>query len=424
MRKSALNTANARPASQRSETVHWDTEVPKLGLRQRGTTSSWIVQWRADGRTRKQTLGRADAIPLPQARELARTLLDGVTAGAAPDAAPTVAAFSRRYLKDLAPSWKPATHRAHSHDVEHLIIPYLGSKRLNQVTRADLVSWKDGLPGSAASGNRALAVLSGMMRHAELLGLQPPGSNPCKGLRRRKTSFTATYLSEAQWARLGTALRRLEETHPREAGCFRFLALTGCRKGEALALRWDMIDGPRCALPDAKSGPRAIWLGRPAKRVLASFPRSNLYVFGEGKDPMPDHRIDRVWRKLRQSAKLDGARLHDLRHSFASVGINAGLDLRVIGGLLGHSDLATTEGYAHLEDRTIKAASQRVGTHLEKIVKVPASGRVRDSSLYQRFCNSRLSIDAFCDENGIDPATFRKGLLAWRSANRGRRTRA
>ena len=424
MRKSALNSASTRPVSQSSETIHWDTEVPRLGLRQRGTTSSWIVQWRADGRTRKQTLGRSDAIPLPQARELARTLLNGVSKGAAPDTAPTVAAFSRRYLMDLAPSWKPATQRAHSHDVEHLIIPYLGSKRLNQVTRADLVSWKDGLPGSAASGNRALAVLSGMMRHAELLGLQQPGSNPCKGLRRRKTSFTATYLSEAQWARLGAALRRLEETHPREAGCFRFLALTGCRKGEALALRWDMIDGPRCALPDAKSGPRAIWLGRSAKRVLASFPRSNLYVFGEGKAPMPDHRIDRVWRKLRQSAKLDWARLHDLRHSFASVGINAGLDLRVIGGLLGHSDLATTEGYAHLEDRTIKAASQRVGTHLEKIVKVPASGHVRDSSIYQRFCNSPLSIDAFCDENGIDAVTFRKGLLAWRSVNRGRRTRA
>ncbi|MBY6059515.1 site-specific integrase [Leisingera daeponensis] len=421
MRKSALNPANTRPASQRSETVHWDTEVPKLGLRQRGTNSSWIVQWRADGRTRKQTLGRSDAIPLPQARELARTLLDGVAKGAAPDAAPTVAAFSRRYLKDLAPSWKPATHRAHAHDVEHLIIPYLGSKRLNQVTRADLVSWKDGLPGSAASGNRALAVFSGMMRHAELLGLQPPGSNPCKGLRRRKTSFKATYLSEAQWARLGTALRRLEETHPREAGFFRFLALTGCRKGEALALRWDMIDGPRCALPDAKSGPRAIWLGRPAKRVLASFPRSNLYVFGEGKDPMPDHRIDRIWRKLRQSAKLDGIRLHDLRHSFASVGVNAGLDLRVIGGLLGHSDLATTEGYAHLEDRTIKAASQRVGTHLEKIVKAPASGLGAGRSLYQRFCRSSLSIDAFCAENGIDPATFRNGLVAWRrtSQNRG-----
>nr|WP_263615894.1 integrase arm-type DNA-binding domain-containing protein [Phaeobacter italicus] len=230
MRKSPLNTANARPPSQRSETVHWDTEVPKLGLRQRGTTSSWIVQWRADGRTRKQTLGRADAIPLSQARELARALLDGVTAGAAPYAAPTVAAFSRRYLKDLAPSWKPATHRANSHDVEHLIIPCLGSKRLNQVTRADLVSWKDGLPGSAASGNRALAVLSGMMRHAELLGLQPPGSNPCKGLRRRKTSFKATYLSEAQWASLGLL------PPPRHAGEL---------------LRWT---GGVCAVPALRSG--------------------------------------------------------------------------------------------------------------------------------------------------------------------------
>ena len=75
MRKSALNTANPCPFAQRSETVHWDTEAPRLGLRQRGTSSSWIVQWRTEGRTRKQTLGPADAIPLPQARELARALL-------------------------------------------------------------------------------------------------------------------------------------------------------------------------------------------------------------------------------------------------------------------------------------------------------------------------------------------------------------
>lgn len=420
MRQPALNTANTRPASKRSETVNWDNEVPKLGLRQRGATRSWIVQWRSDGRTRKQTLGKADAIPLPQARELARALLDSLEAGTVQNAPPTVAAFSQRYLKDLAPSWKPATQRANRHDVDCLIVPHLGSKRLNQLTQAGLIFWKESLPGSVASGNRALAVLSGMMRHAELLGLQPPGSNPCKGLRRRKTSFKATYLTETQWARLGAALRQLEDTHPREAGCFRFLALTGCRKGETLALRWDMIDGSRCALPDAKSGPRAIWLGRPAKQVLASFPRSNLYVFGEGKDPMPDHRIDRIWRKLRQSAKLDGLRLHDLRHSFASVGINSGLDLRVIGGLLGHTDLATTEGYAHLEDRTLQAASQRVGAHLEKIVKVPASGRLRDSSIYQRFCNSKLSIDAFCNARGLDTVTFRKGLVAWRTASRKR----
>ncbi|AHD03684.1 hypothetical protein METH_22910 (plasmid) [Leisingera methylohalidivorans DSM 14336] len=75
---------------------------------------------------------------------------------------------------------KRTTQRGRTHDVDHLIIPYLGSKRLNQVTQADLVSWKDGLPGSASSGNRALAVLPGMTRHAELLSLQPPGRKPSK----------------------------------------------------------------------------------------------------------------------------------------------------------------------------------------------------------------------------------------------------
>ncbi len=111
MRKSALNTAQSRPVSPRSETVHWDPEVPPGSG---GATSSWIVRWRVDGRTRKQTLGRADTISLPQARDLARALLDGVTAGAASDSSPTVATFSRRYLKEFTPSWKPTRHRAHT----------------------------------------------------------------------------------------------------------------------------------------------------------------------------------------------------------------------------------------------------------------------------------------------------------------------
>lgn len=146
MRKPALNTANTRLVSLRAETIHWDTEVPKLGLRRRGATRSWIVQWRADGRSRKQSLGRADAIPLPQARELARALLNGLEVGAVQNASLTVTACCRRYLKDLAPSWKPATRRANRHDADGLIVPHLGSKRLTQPNRP----WA----GSHAWGNR------------------------------------------------------------------------------------------------------------------------------------------------------------------------------------------------------------------------------------------------------------------------------
>ena len=427
MPKSAKKISANSLAHPNSETVTWDSEVPKLGLRQRGAARTWIVQWRAKGRARKQTLGRADDVPLIEARTLARALLAGVETGQVPERSPTVAAFGARYLADMAQSWKPATQRSSAFDLHKVIAPYLGQTPLDQLTPEDVKAWMKDVPRSPASVNRALAVLSGMMRHAELLGLQLPDSNPCKGLRRRKTSFTATYLTEAQWGRLGAALDHEQAQHPREVACIRFLALTGCRRGEALGMRWDMIDGGRCALPDAKSGPRAIWLGRPAKRLLAGLPRCSAYVFGTDEAALPQHQLVAVWKQVRARARFGKLRLHDLRHSFASVAINAGLDLRVVGGLLGHRDLGTTEGYAHLEDRTIRAASQRVGTHLAKLTgdrKRQVKGKIENRDDFRDFVTSSLSLPEFCRTQGLDPARFRRELITWREAYTKKEARA
>ncbi|MCR9086366.1 MAG: site-specific integrase [Rhodobacteraceae bacterium] len=417
------NTGPSKTASvptAASEIVTWDSDVPQLGLRQRDSSRSWIVQWRQDTRSRKRTLGPSDKIGRDAARCLARDLLAHAADADLATSTDTVAAFSARYLADRADSWKPATLRAHTFDVERLILPHLGSIKLQTLSRDDVVSWRSSLPCSPASGNRALAVLSGMIRHAELLGLRPPGRNPCKGLRRRRSGFAATYLSQHQWEKLGAALRDAASAHSSEVGCLRFLALTGCRKGEALGLTWDMIDGARCVLPDAKTGPRSIWLGRPSWRLLAGFPKCNVYVFGHGAKPLPVHHLDAVWRAARTRAGLDAVRLHDLRHSFASAGVNAGLDLRIVGGLLGHADLKTTEGYAHLEDSTLKAASQRVGDHLERVTRSPQK-RQPPRSIFAEFCKSPLSLASFCAENQRDPAVFRKELIAWRKAAKGER---
>ena len=234
-----------------SELVTWDSDVPQLGLRQRGPSRSWIVQWRQDNRSRKRTLGPSEKIGRDAARRLARDLLAHVADTDLSVPTDTVAAFSVRYLADRADSWKPATRRAHTYDVERLILPHLGPINVANLSTDDVVSWRSTLTCSPASSNRALAVLSGMMRHAELLGLRPPGLNPCKGLRRRRSGFAATYLSEDQWAKLGAVLRDAAAAHPSAAGCLRFLALTGCRKGEALGLTWDRVDGARCVLPGA-----------------------------------------------------------------------------------------------------------------------------------------------------------------------------
>ncbi|MEM1289813.1 MAG: site-specific integrase [Pseudomonadota bacterium] len=233
-----------------SESVAWDAEVPHLGVRQRGAARSWTVQWRQDGRSRKRTLGQVAKIDRDTARRLARDLLLDTAEQA--DGTQTITAFGARYLADQASSLKPTTQRGHASDIARLILPHLGRKQIGSRTREEVQGWMTALPYSPASRNRALAVLSGMMRHAELLRLRPPGSNPCKGLRRRRSGFTATYLTDAQWAKLGQALRKAGEEYPSAVGCLRFLALTGCRKGEALGLRWEIIDGARCLLPETK----------------------------------------------------------------------------------------------------------------------------------------------------------------------------
>lgn len=280
--KTELTTAPER------ERVEWDDAVKGLGLRDRGGAERrWIVQTKIGGVKLKRTLRPERSRSREEARAMARVLLaelrgEAPPAVAAPpafDPATTVAEFAPRFLADCAGLWKPSTADQHGESLRLYVLPVLGDLRLAELTRPDVVSWRAALPVAAGTANRALAVLSGLCRHAELIGTRPPGSNPCAGLRRRKSTFKARYLTEAEYRRLGDGLRSLAATRPETAALIRFLALTGCRRDEARLLRWDWIEGGRAALPDSKAGPRAIWLAGPARALLAARPRTCGFVF-------------------------------------------------------------------------------------------------------------------------------------------------
>ena len=125
------------------------------------------------------------------------------------------------------------------------------------ISRADVVVWLEDNTSRQRDCRRALSVLSSMLRHAETLGLRPEGSNPCAGLRRRSSQFKARYLSDEEFHRLGLALDQVAVRHPVEVALIRFLMLTGARRGEALALKWSAIEGPRAVLRDSKTDPRS-----------------------------------------------------------------------------------------------------------------------------------------------------------------------
>jgi len=173
----------------------------------------------------------------------------------------------------------------------------------------------------------------------------------------------------------------LAEEEPQEPFvvlAIRLLLLTGARRDEILTLRWSEVDFERGALrlADSKTGAKAIPLGPAALALLAGAPRleGNPYV-------IPGHRsggrlvgLFRPWVRIRERAELGGLRLHDLRHSFASIGAAAGLGLPILGSILGHKSHATTARYAHLSDDPRKAAAARISDEIAAALSNHSAG--------------------------------------------------
>ena len=375
--KITMAGARAFAAADGREAVLWDSAAPGLGLRARPNgRKTWIVHRRCNGSVVKRTLGALDALTVEDARHAARAMFDETQTGGAPAAMPTVRTFAPAFLADCAERWKPATRRSHAHGMKRHILPALGDRRVDALTAKDVRNWFDDLAvARAATANRALAVLSSMMQHAEALGLRHEDSNPCKGLRRRKSGFEAHYLTDDEFAALGRALDAAEADWPVAVAALRFLLYTGARKSEALRLKWEHVHGDRAVLPDSKTGPRTIWLASPARAVLAARPRCAdcPWVFASSCGEPAN--VDREWNAIRAAAGLPTLRMHDLRHSHAAVAVGGGEGLRVVAGLLGHADIKTTFGYAHLAEDSVFDAANRVSRGLAAMLDGGEAGR-------------------------------------------------
>ena len=354
-------------APSRREAVLWDGVVSGLGVRALPSgRKTWFVHRRVGNGLVKRTLSATDAMSVEDARRGARALIEEAECGdGAAVSVPTMQTFGPAFLADCAERWKPSTRTAHAHNMQRFILLAFGNRRVDTITARDMRSWFDELSvARAATANRSLAVLSSMMKHAEDLGLRLEGSNPCRGLRRRKTGFEAHYLTDVEFAALGWALARVEDEYPVAVAAARLLLYTGARKSEALGLRWEHVHGDRAVLPDSKSGPRTIWLASPARTVLAALPRREgcpwVFACDDGKAVS----IEKPWQVIRRKAGLGSLRIHDLRHSHAAVAVSTGEGLWIVAGLLGHADIETTFGYAHLAEGAVFEAADRISRTL------------------------------------------------------------
>ena len=249
--------------------------------------------------------------------------------------------------------------------VERRLLPAFGPLRLDRIGRPHVESrfdaWSRKAPGAA---NMALALLRQIMGAAKAAG--HAGTDPAAGVRPNPGRKMTRFLSADEIARLHRTLDRLVEERPSrrpQADIIRLLLLTGCRKSEILTLRWSEVDGDALRLADAKTGPRTVWLSGAAETVIARQPRTgSSFVFPSPRDPArPQSGNLGLWRRARREAGIEDVRLHDLRHTVASQAVANGVPLPTVARMLGHAQPTMTLRYAHVGDREVEAAAERVG---------------------------------------------------------------
>ena len=354
-----------------TDTVYWDGELTGFGLRvRRSGRKSYVVQTRIAGKLCWFTIGPHGPLNPDQARARALEILacakkgiDPRDADARREAEPSLADLGRRFLEEYVPvHCKPSTREEYSRSVRLFVDPVIGELRVPEVQRKDIAALHHGLRDKPYQANRTLGVLSKMFSLAEVWGWRPDGSNPCRHVKRYKEHKRERFLSPEETERLGQVLRDVEEEMPSAVAAFRLLLLTGCRMSEIRDLRWDYVKDDCIELPDAKTGGRVVPLGPEARAVLSAIPRDedNPWVIA-GRLP-GSHLTDlqRPWRRIRKQAALEGVRIHDLRHSFASRALALGESLTMIGKLLGHTQVQTTARYAHLARDSIQTAAARI----------------------------------------------------------------
>ena len=358
----------------------WDTEVTGFGLRLYPSgKKSFVVTYRVRGKQRFMTLGPYGVLTLHQARFKSREILARARLGEDPSGqrleerrAPSMKDLAVRYMKEHALVYKkPKTAKTDQRTWDRLILKRLGRRKVKDVTREEIASLHSSLSQTPGMANQTLGILSKAFNLSEVWGWRREGSNPCRHVQRFRTRKRERFLSEHELARLSEVLAEAERLHgesPQVIAAVRLLILTGCRVSEILKLRWKDVDFERRCLhlPDSKTGPKTVYLNAPALEVLAGIERldGNAFVLPGRLPGQPLASLRSSWERLRQRAGLEEVRVHDLRHSYASFGVGLGLPLQQVGKLLGHSQISTTERYAHLADDPIRQANERIGDHI------------------------------------------------------------
>lgn len=358
----------------------WDAEVKGFAVRCQRRDRVYGLKYRIHGQQRWFTIGKhGSPWTADLARREAKRLLGLVAAGndparkkAADRIAPTMSELADLFMAEhVRAKNKPSTQAEYARLIERLVKPHFGRRRAEEVTHDEVRKLHVQYRATPYQANRLLALLSKIFSWSGQRGER----NPCVGIERFREIKRRRYLSAVEFERLGGVLRAFEAEGgmtPYPIAAIRLLLLTGARLSEILTLKWEYVDNERACLtlPDSKSGAKEIHLSVPAIAILERVPRllGNPFVIVGQKPGSRLINLEKPWQHVRARAGLDDVRLHDLRHSFASIGAGKGLGLPMIGALLGHTQSSTTARYAHLAADPLQNANELIGRHISELL--------------------------------------------------------
>jgi integrase len=304
----------------------------------------------------------------------------------------TIGGLCDAFLSGHAAKLKPKSVVAYEGSLAKLRSAH-GSLRAEALSRQHVAALHTGMASTPYAANRMTAAVSAMFAWAERAGLLPQDHpSPARGITRYREQGRERFLTSDELARLGDALMegetvgwpyaaadgpnakyaqrdRMVKLDPFAAAAIRLLILTGARLREILHAKWSELDTERGVLflADSKTGKKPIYLGAAAQAVIATLPRlhGNPYLIPGSLDGRPRSELGAPWIAVTKAAGLEGLRIHDLRHSFASVGAGSGMGLPIVGKLLGHATQATTARYAHLDSDPMLRAAERIGATID-----------------------------------------------------------
>ena len=369
------DAAVARLRPRVHEYTVWDARVPGLGVRVRPSGGmTWVMLRAVEGGSRRVTLGRVSAMGVEEARRQchARRASPEPERTAEPDkAVPLFRDFVEGEWKEIRfDRCKPSTKRGYRWILDARLLPAFGPKPLGRIAPADVRRWFDDFSRTApGNANSALKLFRQIMNLAIARG--HVDRNPARGIERNRRPALTRFLSREEVDRLHAALDGADaKGDHQQADIIRLLLLTGCRRGEIVGLRRSEVHDDALVLGDSKTGPRKVPLGTEARRILERQPQTESpFVFPSPLDPSRPRGGDLgLWYRVRKEAGIEDVRLHDLRHTHASHAVMNGVPVPVVSRMLGHSNVRMTLRYAHLGDRDIEAAAERVGQEIATIM--------------------------------------------------------